>query len=218
MSRVILEILGHLSFALVAASFLVKDILWLRILAIVANLAGIVYNWAVVPEPLWLVIGWLMVFICINGAQIVLLYRERGGVRFTEEEKELHASVFRSLTPVEMFKLLRVAAWREVPAGATLAEQGVLPEEVTLLFNGRVAIEADGKKVAEMGDGAFVGEMSYFKKGPATATARTLTPCRCVVWKQDALRALLRRNPSMEIAVHSVLSLDLVRKIEDRRS
>lgn len=39
-----LAFFGHLTFALIAVSYLVRDILLLRILSIVASAAGIFYN------------------------------------------------------------------------------------------------------------------------------------------------------------------------------
>ena len=41
-------IAGHLAFGLIAFSFLVKDILWLRVVSVVASLFSILYNYTVV--------------------------------------------------------------------------------------------------------------------------------------------------------------------------
>ena len=40
-------IAGHLAFGLIAFSFLVKDILWLRIVSVVASLFSILYNYTI---------------------------------------------------------------------------------------------------------------------------------------------------------------------------
>ena len=44
----------------------------------------------------------------------------------------------------------------------------------------------------------------------------TLRPTRYLVWPQDELRGLLKRNPTMDVAMQSVFNLDLVRKLTDR--
>ena len=49
---------GHLAFGLIAFSYLVKDIMYLRMLSIVASLFGMFFNYTVPAEPLWLPIGW----------------------------------------------------------------------------------------------------------------------------------------------------------------
>lgn len=75
-----MNIFGHLAFVLIVFSFLVKDILWLRVISIIASIAGIVYNYFVPAAPLWLVINWNLVFIAINIVQIGILLREKMSV------------------------------------------------------------------------------------------------------------------------------------------
>ncbi len=49
--------------------------------------------------------------------------------------------------------------------------------------------------------------------GNATATVRTARPTRCLVWPKEELKKLLRRNPTMDIAMNTVFSLGLARKL-----
>ena len=51
-------IAGHLAFGLIAFSFLVKDILWLRIVSNLASLFSVFYNWVIPIEPMWIAIHW----------------------------------------------------------------------------------------------------------------------------------------------------------------
>lgn len=96
-----LDIAGHLAFALIALSFLVRDILWLRALSITASVASIIYAYFAPAQPLWLVMGWNGLFIGLNLVQIAILFRERRGVTFTDEEKELFQTSFSRFAPVE---------------------------------------------------------------------------------------------------------------------
>ena len=74
----IATIVGHLAFGLIAFSYLVKDIMYLRILSIVASLFGMFFNYTVPAEPLWLPIGWNAIFVMVNIYHIsVLLYEKR---------------------------------------------------------------------------------------------------------------------------------------------
>ena len=208
------EILGHLSFLLCALSFLVKDMLWLRLLAIVGNAAGILYNAYAPAEPMWLVIAWLSVFIGINGVQIALLVRARKSVRFTEEERELYETLFRGFSPVEFLKLLRVGAWRGYEPSSVLARVGEPLDALILLVSGHAEVEVGDGRAVLLRDGAFVGEMSFLHERPASATVRATTPVRCLVWHKAALRQLLDRNPSLQLGLHAVISSDLVRKVQ----
>ena len=57
----IATIAGHLAFGLIAFSFLVKDILWLRLLSVLASLFSVFYNYTIPVEPMWLAINWNVV-------------------------------------------------------------------------------------------------------------------------------------------------------------
>jgi hypothetical protein len=58
----IATIAGHLAFGLIAFSFLVKDILYLRLLSILASLFSVFYNYTIPAEPMMIAIGWNFVF------------------------------------------------------------------------------------------------------------------------------------------------------------
>ena len=69
----IATIAGHLAFGLIAFSFLVKDILYLRFLSILASLFSVFYNFYIPIEPMWLPIGWNFVFIVVNLYHIAII-------------------------------------------------------------------------------------------------------------------------------------------------
>jgi len=54
-------------------------------------------------------------------------------------------------------------AFRKLKRGATLVEQGDPGSELFLLFEGVLAVEADGRVVTEVGPGAIVGEMALLE-------------------------------------------------------
>jgi cyclic nucleotide-binding protein len=68
--------------------------------------------------------------------------------------------------------------WLRLRRGATLVEQGDPGHELYLLCDGLLAVEIDGRTVAELGPGAVVGEVALLESGRRTATLRAVTPCR----------------------------------------
>src|SRR2546425_9970812 len=82
------HISGHLASVLTMVAYLLKDILWLRLLTILSCFAGIAFNYFVPATPLWTVIGWNVLFAAINMIQCAIIIRERSGIQFTDEEKE----------------------------------------------------------------------------------------------------------------------------------
>lgn len=207
---------GHLSFILTAASFMLRDMLLLRSMAIASGMVGVVYNYYVSGGPLWLVIFWLCVFMAINVFQIVSLLLARRGVTLSEEEQELLDTIFTGLSPVEMMKLMRAGTWQKAEKGHTFATQGQEQDHLILLYSGEVQVVRDGNEIDRSRDGMFIGEMSFLSDTPANATVNATRFCRYVTWSQDDLRKLLRKNPSIQISLQQVFTSDLLGKLRQR--
>lgn len=207
------QTIGHLSYGLTALSFCVRDILLLRFIAVASCTAGILFNYFQPVGPLWLPIAWLAVYIAVNGYRIAGIYLERRAVSFTDEEAELYDTVFRNFSKVEFMKLLRLATWRQAKEGERLAEQGSVLDSLILIYNGEVSIARDGQEIGRSGDGMLIGEMSFIQGGGATATVTVTRPTRYLQWPKEALSAMMKRNPTMDVAMKSVFSLDLTRKL-----
>src|SRR6266404_2326379 len=207
---------GHLASILTMAAYLLKDILWLRSLTILSCFAGIAFTFFVPATPLWTVIYWNILFAIINIVQVAIIIKQRSGVHFSEEEKELHDTLFKNFAPFEFMKLMRVGKWLEAKQGQILATEERPIDSIMLIYNGLVGVETNGKEVATLKDGNFIGEVSFITGGDATATVRALTPTRYIAWPKEAISQLLRRNPSMRFAVQSMLSTDLSKKLMHR--
>jgi hypothetical protein len=213
-----LDLTGHIAFALIALSYLVKDILLLRILSIIACTAGIIFNYFVPATPLWIVIYWNLAFILVHVYHIAFLLKERSSVHFSDEEKELYETVFRIFSPVEFMKFLRICIWNQAKQNELLTQQGKDVENIMLIYNGQVSVQINNKEVALLKDGQFIGEMSYIRGGPASANCITLTPTKYLSIPKNELTQLLQRNPAMRTAVQTVLSSDLAKKLSPQES
>ena len=66
-----------------------------------------------------------------------------------------------------------------LPAGTTLVRQGQPGTDVYLILDGVIRIERDGRRLAEYGPGALLGERAHLEGGTRTATLAAVTPC-CV--------------------------------------
>jgi CRP-like cAMP-binding protein len=157
-----------------------------------------------------------MLFAIINIAQVAIIIKQRSGVHFTEEEKELHDTLFKNFAPFEFMKLMRVAKWLEAKQGEILATEQKPLDSIMLIYNGLVGVELKGKELARLKDGNFIGEVSFIAGGAATATVRALMPTRYIAWPKDDISQLLNRNPSMRFAMQAMLSTDLSKKLMHR--
>jgi xanthosine utilization system XapX-like protein len=196
----LLFVSGNLSFALAALGFLARDMLWLRLLSIGSGLFGLVYNSLVPAGPLWLVLGWLALFLAINLVQVFTLLRERRPVMLADEEAELHHSVFPHLSLVEFRKLMREARWITLEPGTTVAEQGQPAQAVQVIVQGAVRASRGAHRVADLRDGDMIGELAFASGRPFSATLVTQARTRLVSWPIAGLRSLFARNPLLALA------------------
>ena len=166
----IATIAGHLAFGLIAFSFLVKDILYLRLVSILASLFSVFYNYVIPVEPMWIAVGWNFVFISLNLYHIAVLVYEKRPVQMSPKHKELYETMFKNMTPVEFLKITKIADWIHFKTKESITQKGHTVPTLNLIYNGTVDVIVDDKKVAELKDGQFVGEMSFLTEKPATAT------------------------------------------------
>lgn len=207
------QVLGHLSYLLNATALLMRDILLLRLVAIVAASCNLAFAWFNGVEPNWITVFWQAVFISINLVWSARLIYERKGLRFTEAEQELYETVFRNFAPGEFLKLMRLAKWRTAEPGEMLTQAGQPVDEVMLIYNGAAEVRRGGGAPVVLKDGSFVGEVSYIRGGGASADVAVLEATRLVAWSKAGLRALLARNPAMRSTMHAVLAEDLTTKL-----
>ena len=197
---------GHLAFGLIAFSFLVKDILYLRVLSILASLFSVLYNFYIPAEPMWLAINWNIVFVLVNAYHIAVLMYEKRPVHMDDKNNELYETLFKDLIPVEYLKISKVAIWKSFEIGEYITRQSHPVPDLVLIYNGTVSVMVDGTNVAQLKDGQFIGEMSFITEKSATATCVVKHPCECLVWKQREFKELLKRNPSLYFTLQTLLS------------
>ena len=209
----IASLAGHLAFGLIAFSFLVKDIFWLRIVSILASLFSVFYNYLIPLEPMWLAINWNFIFIAVNLYHIAVILYEKREVKMDDKNQELYDTLFSEMTPVEYLKISRAAKWELVKSGQRIITQGMPVPDLYLIYNGTVDVIVDNEQIAELKDGEFVGEMSFLTEKVATATCKVKYDAQCLVWKQKEFKELLKRNPSLYFTIQSVLSSQVSDKL-----
>jgi hypothetical protein len=202
----------HLANVLLLASFLVSDILWLRVLNVAAGLAFVVYFRVSMPADL-APIGWNALFISINVVQVVRLWLERRPVRLSNDELALYQLAFRGLTQREFAHLVAAGTWEEAEAGARLVEQGIHLERVLVIASGRAEVLANGQCVAELKAGQLVGEMAFLTRAKTSAAVVAKEKTRYLAVKAEELRALFKKHPELRAGVQMVIGTDLIKKV-----
>jgi hypothetical protein len=68
--------------------------------------------------------------------------------------------------------------FKRVKPGTALVRQGERGSEVFLVLDGVLRVEEDGRRLAEYGPGALLGERAHLEGGTRTSTLVAVTPCR----------------------------------------
>jgi Popeye protein conserved region len=204
---------ANLCYLLLALSYAVSNMWWLRSLAIAALAIETAYFFFGADRPLWVWIGWNVVFIGTNAIQLWLLLRERLRVRFDEQERLLHRDLFSELSPMDFKRLLKAGEWHDVGEGTVLAQENRPLADVSVLIAGAAKVEVGGKLVALLQPGALIGEMSFLTRSNASADVTTAAPSRLFSIAKPKLEALFQSNAGIETAIHRLMGQDLVRKL-----
>ncbi len=105
--------------------------------------------------------------------------------------------LFAGCTKKELERLARAGDEVDMEAGSLLADQGQTGREAFVILAGSVSVRRNGRKVATLGPGAIVGELSLLDHGPRTATVTCDTDCKVFVISQRHFLAMLDDVPTI---------------------
>jgi CRP/FNR family cyclic AMP-dependent transcriptional regulator len=124
--------------------------------------------------------------------------------------------LFSACSNKELQTIARATDEISLPAGHMLTDQGQTGREAFIIVKGSATVRRNGKKVATLGPGAIVGELSLLDHGPRTATVTTDDETTVLVLDQRHFLAVLDDVPSLS---HKILA-SLAAKVRefDRQS
>ena len=203
----------HVANGLYLCSYLVRDILWLRVLTILAGMSLVPFYCQCSDHILWAPIAWNVLFMTVNAVQIGILLRERRPRRLGGAEQELYQQVFSELTPGEFRRLLKLGQWREIEPGSTIVQRDTVVHDMQVLRQGSLEVRTSGGVIARLEPGQFVGEMSFISGEKATADVVATVPSRLLAWSQESLNELLEKKPTLAYKIRGILGRDVVAKL-----
>lgn len=211
-----IHIIGNLAFILIALSFMVKDMLWLRTLSVVASCCSIFYNANVTDHVLWVPIGWNSFFMSLNLYHIINIIRGNKSIHLTDKEKEIFELAFPNLSLLEFSKLIRIAEWKNIDTNIVFINEKQKMSDLYMIYNGSVDVLVSEKKVNELKDGQFIGEMSFLSDGIASASIKTNVPTEVIIWNQLKLKDLMKRNPSIIYSLQSSMGEQMAKSLKEK--
>ncbi len=105
--------------------------------------------------------------------------------------------LFSSCSTKDLEKIAKAGDELVMPAGSMIVDQGQTGREAFIVLEGTVTVKRNGKKVATLGAGTVVGELSLLDHGPRTATVICDTDCRLMLITQRHFLAVVDDVPAL---------------------
>jgi CRP-like cAMP-binding protein len=203
--------LTHIPYALLVISMLMRDMGWLRAIAISAGIIRIL-NRAFIDQD-FVVVFWEVIFVGVNAAQLLILWYYAKRARFSEDEKLLLSHLSPDVSRLTVRRLLKLGRWSTSEPDSVLIEEDKPVRDLTFIVDGLAQVERAGRIIAVCGPGDFIGEMSFVSGNPANATVRAARPVRTLAFDQQALRKAIQNDADLRRALESGINRNLVGKL-----
>ena len=105
--------------------------------------------------------------------------------------------LFSECSPKELGLVIKNSSERVLKAGTIIMDQGQTGREAYVVLEGSATVKRNGKKVATLGAGSVVGELSLLDHGPRTASVVTDTECTLLVISQRQFLGVLDQVPAL---------------------
>jgi len=204
---------GHLSYVLIAVSYWLTDMFWLRLMAIVGLSLEILY-FLFSGGDLRTGIGWDLVFIAINAYQLHRLVQDRLSLRLPEADRDVLRSVLTGLDDAQIARLLVAGRFSDIAEGTILAEENKSLDKLFFICAGHVRVTIAAREVAHLEKGNFVGEVAFLTEKPATATVVAEDSVRVLVFERADLSRFFRNEAEVAGLIYQLLGRELANKIK----
>jgi CRP/FNR family cyclic AMP-dependent transcriptional regulator len=111
----------------------------------------------------------------------------------------------------ELRKLAAIADEIDLREGTVLTREGRTAHEFFVLVDGTARITKNGRKLADVGPGDWLGEIALLTKAPRTATATATSPITALVIVDREFKRVVNEIPSIAIKILSSVAERLAR-------
>lgn len=108
-----------------------------------------------------------------------------------------NVALFSACSNKELEKVAKATDEISMTAGTLIIDQGQMGREAFVIVEGEVTVKRNKRKVATLGAGDVVGELSLLDKGPRTATVVCATDTTVLVIDQRRFLAVVDDIPAI---------------------
>jgi len=204
----------NLSNVVFLVAFSVRDVLKLRVLAIVGEGLTLPYYYFQ-NEKLWPPIIWGAAFMTVNAIRVVAIALERRPVVLSDREEQLYRVAFSSIDKREFLRLASLARWVDCSPGEILLKRGQQISEAIVVITGDLEAILGVSSTLAIRPGQLVGDVSAYSglASPADVVARS--PGTLAKWDLRHVREFTASRPELRANLLRIVSMDLAAKLRD---
>ena len=206
------DIPAHLSYVVIAISYFLTNVFWLRVAAVIGLFLEILY-FRITGINATSGVPWDSVFIAINLYQLIWLIREKLNARLPEKDADMLRQSFSGLDDSQIARMLKAADWKDYKTGDVLTRQDAPVDALYFLCSGRANVEVDGKLITHLEKGSFIGEIAFLTGNPATAKVTIDEPARTLAFSKMRMAKVMAKDNQISGILYQLLGRDLAQKM-----
>ena len=94
----------------------------------------------------------------------------------------------------------------DLPEGTALTREGDRGREFMVLVEGTADVKRNGRRIARLGPGDFLGEIALISGAPRTATVTATSPVRALVLTDRSFKRVTHEMPTINASLVKALS------------
>jgi len=157
---------------------------------------------------------WMIVFVIINLYQIIRIINERRKRYIEPKIFDIYETVFNSLSTFEFLTFWKMGIIKNVEGGNSIIQKDEKLKSILLLINGKVNVKSNGRVIAYLPRGSFIGEISYITKEGATADVIADGDATYIEWTNKELKMIQLNNKIFWTKIQNILLKDLITKLK----
>ena len=122
--------------------------------------------------------------------------------------------MFSDISGEDISRLIQISREVEMPAGTQVFKAGEEGHELFILLSSEIKIHREGRDLATLKRGDFLGEMALLDNEPRSANATTVSDCKLLSIGQQDFFDVLSGRPEILKGILRLLSARLRRSIQ----